>query len=837
MKNWTTLAIMKKRVLASLLILAVLCTAFPFVQPVKAVDSENKLKVVYIPLDNRPFNDERVQLMAESLDIELIMPEEALYSTKLDGQTLNPNGTQYGDRGSLFAWLKKQAKEYDTFIISMDQLLSGGLMNSRCMTEMSKIQVQGSASVTEYQIIDYIKELAKTKTVYVIDSVLRLAVSCDYGGYDLNDYTITRKYGLVDRPVLTGNDLTLENVLSNYRLSTEGEAAYLQADFSQEQLDTLLSPLGASKEMNVTEDMIQAYTMGQDIPDEVENVWFASAAYIPEESENSLLSTYLAARERKLRLVEYGLRTLGSMANVHYLLGVDDSSEGNNIQTNEIALLSQYLGDGDQIFSALDGLAQAALEQIFSQAYGNETVQVSVTYFGENVNSVGSFNYLDVQNMVSQTLDYFNGTIVEDQPDISVLVLTDSNDTEQRDYSVYQLINQLNENEAQQLPTILLDMTTTQKAATLRLLGENIHMGMLLAYSGSQEIPNQVVMGLSQGIARYASLVSGSALSQSAQVSHLKNLYSCLVKEYYKAGGGAAEMLNYLSSQGYSSNLGKLTSSELATINKKLKEQVTSYSETVTESFRSSNFIVSLKPYTLSGITDATVTHCSFPWLRQSEIDCDTSCSYQDEPYELGEFHQSYVSGVSTSYFCPDEPLTRSQAAKLLILASQTAVGDAQACPFQDVPTWAEAYVTTAYQTGYLKGYGQTIFRGDQNMTRAEFAAMLMQYLEAENLTLEQICSAKLSDVARDGDTWYAAQVYYLADAGVISGYEDSTFRPERTISRGEAVLLLNRFFGRNETLSDGLQLVERFSDVTSDNWLYPAIHEASISHFCSVQE
>jgi hypothetical protein len=122
-------------------------------------------------------------------------------------------------------------------------------------------------------------------------------------------------------------------------------------------------------------------------------------------------------------------------------------------------------------------------------------------------------------------------------------------------------------------------------------------------------------------------------------------------------------------------------------------------------------------------------------------------------------------------------------------------------------------------------------------MTRAEFAAMLVQYLEAEGLTLEKTASPAFTDVSRDSGAWYADAVYTLADAGVIHGYEDGTFRPNGKITRAEAVQLLSRFFGRDETLPEGLGQVRRFSDVKSSAWYYGAVQEASVSHFCSLKQ
>lgn len=59
------------------------------------------------------------------------------------------------------------------------------------------------------------------------------------------------------------------------------------------------------------------------------------------ESGSSVLSLYLDIRERKLRLSDYAMNALCGNDNVHYLLGIDDSAGGNNIQTNELALLSR----------------------------------------------------------------------------------------------------------------------------------------------------------------------------------------------------------------------------------------------------------------------------------------------------------------------------------------------------------------------------------------------------------------------------------------------------------------------------------------------------------------
>ena len=100
---------MRRKIFALLLALS-LCltacgTAVP--EPERLPEGENTgPEVSYIPLDDRPVNADRVVYLAESLGYRLTMPEEDLYRTRLDGQDSNPNGTAYGDRAGLYAWLQ-----------------------------------------------------------------------------------------------------------------------------------------------------------------------------------------------------------------------------------------------------------------------------------------------------------------------------------------------------------------------------------------------------------------------------------------------------------------------------------------------------------------------------------------------------------------------------------------------------------------------------------------------------------------------------------------------------------------------------------------------------------
>lgn len=84
-----------------------------------------------------------------------------------------------------------------------------------------------------------------------------------------------------------------------------------------------------------------------------------------------------------------------------------------------------------------------------------------------------------------------------------------------------------------------------------------------------------------------------------------------------------------------------------------------------------------------------------------------------------------------------------------------------------------------------IAGYGDGTFRPDSTVTRAEFAAMI-----AAALDLNAGTTASFKDVSKDA--WYFGPVSAMASMGFLAGYEDSTFRPDSTISYQEMVTVLS---------------------------------------------
>lgn len=804
---------MKKRLL-SLILLATLLVGM--MCPIGAAnDTGEKAEasqgaIVYIPLDDRPLNLRRVQQLADSLDLQLILPDTDLYATKLDGQPKNANGTQSGDRGALMAWLMEQAEQYDTFIISLDQLLSGGLMNSRCMMEMEPVTLPNGKVMTEYDIIDYIGELANTKHVYVIDSVLRLAMSSGFGGYGLHAYSLTRSYGMKARPTLTGWKLTLENVIKNYPNCIDEQDADPSIFATDDAEMEAISVIGLEAALKAE----------------------SRTAAVTQTSDDEIITNYLKIRERKLRLVDYALRHLAFNDNIEYVLGVDDSSDGNNIHTNEIAYVERIAGNRITILSALDGIAQMILSKHYGEKTDTQGTTLGVKYYGIEGDWVPTYNYMTVSELLDSTASYIDAQITEDEGDISLLMVASTSDSEHNRAVVSQLIDQINANEQNNVPTILMDFTSNDRSVLHSMLIESVHLGYLLSYSGCNDGVIQVPIALSYGVSRYRSLSRN--ISEEARRAQVGTMVTALLKEYYKADGVLAQTSRQLDLLGVNcNNFATDDLEKLASYSQILDDNMKADTAELLDNVCHSNSIVSLSPFTTAAISGVEIPRYNFPWNRTFEIDFEVNCTLSEEVYSY-HYHAPYVQGMGDGTFHPGDSLSRNQAAKMLVSASEAKLADALDCPFNDVPGWARAYVATAYNRGYMRGYTDGTFRGQNRISRAEFVAMLAQYLKAENVSLEPTTDASFTDVPKDGSAWYTQSVYLLANAGIITGYKDGTFRPQANVNRTEAVVMLNRLFGRTDSAPSWATTSSLYSDVSTSYWGFGAITEASVGHFAS---
>ncbi len=104
---------------------------------------------------------------------------------------------------------------------------------------------------------------------------------------------------------------------------------------------------------------------------------------------------------------------------------------------------------------------------------------------------------------------------------------------------------------------------------------------------------------------------------------------------------------------------------------------------------------------------------------------------------------------------------------------------------------WGEGAIMEAVQLGMVSGYPDGTFRPDHPITRAEFIVMLAKALKVQGTG----DADAFADDAKIG-SWAKTAVYRALQAGVISGYEDGTLRPNAPISRAEMAVMTARALG-----------------------------------------
>ena len=123
---------------------------------------------------------------------------------------------------------------------------------------------------------------------------------------------------------------------------------------------------------------------------------------------------------------------------------------------------------------------------------------------------------------------------------------------------------------------------------------------------------------------------------------------------------------------------------------------------------------------------------------------------------------------------------------------------------FSDVnpDDWFYDNVMGAANNGYISGMGDGTFNPKGATTRAQFASMIAKAMGYDDSLAGE---TRFKDVP--ADQWYAGAITYCFDNDIISGYDDGTFQPEKTITRQEAASILKNAF--NLTGNSG----EKFPD------------------------
>lgn len=132
---------------------------------------------------------------------------------------------------------------------------------------------------------------------------------------------------------------------------------------------------------------------------------------------------------------------------------------------------------------------------------------------------------------------------------------------------------------------------------------------------------------------------------------------------------------------------------------------------------------------------------------------------------------------------------------------------------------WYHPAVDFVTEHEIMQGIGNKTFAPEGNLTRAQFAQILYNM---ERKPQDYETDKTFKDVQKmEGDqpVWYYDAVMWAASTGVVKGYEDDCYYPDKDITRQEMVTMLYRYAKYKNTLTgDITEDLEAFPDSDDDS-------------------
>ncbi|NRF93310.1 cadherin-like beta sandwich domain-containing protein [Paenibacillus frigoriresistens] len=131
---------------------------------------------------------------------------------------------------------------------------------------------------------------------------------------------------------------------------------------------------------------------------------------------------------------------------------------------------------------------------------------------------------------------------------------------------------------------------------------------------------------------------------------------------------------------------------------------------------------------------------------------------------------------------------------------------------------WSKENINLFVNLGVISGYEDGTFHPDSSVTRAEFATLISKVFNVQP-------TSKTSVVSDVSNHWAKESINVLASHGIINGYEDGTFKPDKKITRAEIIAIISRIVDFNVVKKDYGTLA--FTDIDG-SWNAAQIQVAS---------
>lgn len=152
------------------------------------------------------------------------------------------------------------------------------------------------------------------------------------------------------------------------------------------------------------------------------------------------------------------------------------------------------------------------------------------------------------------------------------------------------------------------------------------------------------------------------------------------------------------------------------------------------------------------------------------------------------------IQGYPDGQFKPDKTLTRAEFSALLQAAFPNAEETREPVIFNDLPEdhWAFTGIQFAYQTGFLSGYPEQVFKPDIPMLRVQAIAALSTgwgYVVPENA--QAVLEQSFEDASEIPDYAVKAIAAAVQAELVVTSPDEKQLRPNEAITRAQLAALI----------------------------------------------
>lgn len=187
------------------------------------------------------------------------------------------------------------------------------------------------------------------------------------------------------------------------------------------------------------------------------------------------------------------------------------------------------------------------------------------------------------------------------------------------------------------------------------------------------------------------------------------------------------------------------------------------------------------------------------PTANYSQTFNDVPKSHWGFSYIGAMVQRGVLDGYPDGNFYPDNTVTRAEFAKIMMCVAKRPVYWPSYKYFQDVETdaWYAPYVHSAYPflSGYVYGEDNRYYMPDEPALREDIAVALVKLkgydTAGADTSILTTMFTDVSSISLDARKYVAVAV----DRGLVSGYDDKTFRGQASITRAEAAAMLWRAY------------------------------------------